>query len=277
MPSIDENRTVWDREYDWSQGGDEWSQFWGGADMQWYGGLLPRLHAFLPAPVILEIAPGFGRWTQYLKDQCSRLILVDVAEKCILACQERFRGCAHIGYHTNDGSSLACVADGSIDLAFSFDSLVHVETDVLGGYIAQLSRKLTPDGVGFLHHSNLGANERRAARGLSLLRRWRSARDVDDHWRATSVSAASALAQVEAAGLRCISQELITVEVGSERCIDCISVITTPDSRWERDNVVLRNLEFARERDHMAVLAAAYGQGSFRAGMGPQTSNEPPA
>jgi len=29
----------------------------------------------------LEIAPGFGRWTHFLRDLCSELIIVDIAER----------------------------------------------------------------------------------------------------------------------------------------------------------------------------------------------------
>ncbi len=78
MPSLDWNRAVWKRDYSWPKQGDEWSASWGGADMQWHRTILPRIHAFLPADTILEIAPGFGRWTQYLKDRCHRLVVVDL-------------------------------------------------------------------------------------------------------------------------------------------------------------------------------------------------------
>jgi len=46
------------------------------------------------------------------------------------------------------------VPDASIDFVFSLDSLVHVESDVLGEYIWQICQKLTPTGVAFIHHSN---------------------------------------------------------------------------------------------------------------------------
>jgi hypothetical protein len=52
-------------------------------------------------------------------------------------------------FHVNDGRSLAAVADGSVDLIFSFDSLVHVEADVMLAYLEQLAHKLTPHGIGF--------------------------------------------------------------------------------------------------------------------------------
>ena len=49
----------------------------------------------------------------------------------------------------NDGQSLPMVADSSIDLAFSFDSLVHVEDDVMPSYLDELARVLSEDGVAF--------------------------------------------------------------------------------------------------------------------------------
>ena len=113
MPSIEENLSVWNRSYDWSQEGDEWSSAWGGPEAEWFGTILPRIHALIPAGTILEIAPGFGRWTHYLKDHCERLIVVDLSEKCIEACKTRFSSSAHITYHVNDGRSLEMI--GRID------------------------------------------------------------------------------------------------------------------------------------------------------------------
>src|SRR5271165_6047234 len=74
MPSIEENLVKWDEEYGWSTGGDEWSGAWGNASAQWYGCVFPRIRRFLPARSILEIAPGFGRWTRFLLDHCDNLI-----------------------------------------------------------------------------------------------------------------------------------------------------------------------------------------------------------
>ena len=134
MPSIEENKLVWDANYDWGQAGNEWSGSYGGVAMHWYATLLPRLPAFVPTGTILEIAPGFGRWTNVLKDLCQQLVVVDLSAKCIEACQARFADSTHITYHVNDGKSLAMIADESIDFAFSFDSLVHAE------YVFKLSQ-----------------------------------------------------------------------------------------------------------------------------------------
>ena len=78
------------------------------------------------------------------------------------------------------------VEDGSVDFAFSFDSLVHAEADVLGAYLGELARKLKPDGVGFIHHSNIGGYPRqtRLARRVPEPRctaRWSRRGVLDQH------------------------------------------------------------------------------------------------
>ena len=119
MPSIRENLHTWNIGYNWKNSGDEWSEVWGGPDMQWHGAILPRIHLFLPAKSILEIAPGFGRWTQFLKDHCESLSVLGLSETCIEACKARFHSCSHISYHVNDGKSLDMIQNESIDFVFS--------------------------------------------------------------------------------------------------------------------------------------------------------------
>ena len=243
MPTIEENKRVWNTTYNWEQQGNEWSSDSGGVEMQWRNIILPRIQEFLPAKTVLEIAPGFGRWTEYLKDLCENLILVDLAEKCIQACKSRFSSCSHITYHVNDGKSLDMIPDGSIDFVFSFDSLVHAEDDVLKAYINQLSKKLTKDGVGCIHHSNLGEYAayysllRKIPRGRGLL--VRLGLIELDHWRAISMTASKFEQYAEEAGLQCISQDIIKWGT-KRRLIDCISTFTRKDSVWSRPNKVTR-------------------------------------
>jgi SAM-dependent methyltransferase len=154
MNTIADNLRVWDREYAWPEGGDEWSRDWGNAECQWFGFLLPRLHKFLPTGAALEIAPGFGRWTQFLQPQCERLLLVDLAPKCIEHCRSRFANCSNLEYFVNDGSSLDMIQDESLDFVFSYDSLVHADNSVLASYVRQIGHKLKPGGWAFIHHSN---------------------------------------------------------------------------------------------------------------------------
>ena len=143
MPTIQENLQVW-TDYDWPDGGNEWSSPWRGTELLWWGTLLPRIQAFVPTDTILEIAPGFGRITHYLKDTCKNLIVVDLTNRCIETCKQRFSSYSHITYHVNDGKSLDMIPDQSIDFVISFDSLVHAEADVFESYLSQLARKLKP-------------------------------------------------------------------------------------------------------------------------------------
>ena len=267
MPTIMDNRSHWGREYEWSLQGDEWSKPWGGAESQWFNSIFPRIHAFIPARTVLEIAPGYGRWTRYLKDHCQQLILVDLSEKCIAMCKESFSSYPHIAYHVNDGRSLSMIADGSIDFAFSFDSLVHAEADVLEAYINELAIKLKSNGVGFIHHSNLGeyrlrrSLKRRIPLNFKLLMTKKLGLNYY-HWRAPSVTASLFESYCEKAGLRCFSQELINWR--GQLLLDAFSLFTRKGSIWDRPNRVLRNRDFMREADYISKVSRLYASSCFQ-------------
>lgn len=265
MGDIADNLTLWGS-VDWPDEGESWSAWWGDTAALWYGAILPRIHAFVPTGTILEIAPGYGRWTHYLESLCDRLILVDLAERCIDHCRQRFGESDHIEYFVNDGRSLEMIADRSVDFVFSFDSLVHVETDVLDSYLQQLSAKLTPNGIGFVHHSNIGRYRRsvRLARSLppKLSTRLVECGILPDviAWRAESVTAAVFAGLCERAGLRCVSQEEISWQRGFHR-IDAVSIFTPPGSIWDRPPKHLHNRLF---RSEAARMAGTYSRASFR-------------
>lgn len=232
MPSVDDNRRTWDA-YQWPEDGDEWSAPWGGASNQWRRSIFPRITAYLPVRTILEIGPGHGRWSRFLIEQCARLLLVDSSAACIEVCKQRFVDAARpIEYHVNDGYSLGMVTDGSVDFAFSFDSLVHAEIDVLRAYVTQLECKLSADGVAFLHHSNTGAYPLRVAlarrlpeRARRRVRRITRALPNIAAWRAESVTAAAVASACEAAGLCVMRQELINW-CDTVCLVDCLTTIT---------------------------------------------------
>jgi SAM-dependent methyltransferase len=255
MPTIEENQS-WNDEPNWKQAGDEWSEGWGGVDNEWWGTIYPRIHQFVPAATILEIAPGFGRWTHYLANLCQHLVAVDLNPRCIDGCKERFAGSNHIEYHVNDGRSLPMIKDGSIDFCFSFDSLVHCDAYILEDYLKELARKLASDGVAFIHHSNLEVYMRRWLRVSRFLFKARPRRithklyyamlaQINPHWRAADVSATVFRGLCAKVGLRCISQEMINWY--NPRLNDCFSTITRETSRWSRPTEVIVNKHFAEE------------------------------
>jgi len=244
MPTIDDNLRLWGSEYDWRDHGEEWSEVWGGSRSQWLGSILPRLRAFLPAGRALEIGCGHGRWSRQLRPWCRELVLLDLAPACVAACRELFRGDPAVRVAATDGRSLPGVGDGEVELAFSFDSLVHAELDVLAGYARELARTLAPDGVAFLHHSNFGAVL--AARPGAQNR----------HWRGESASAEAFVECCRSAGLRCPVQEV--VDWGGVDACDAFSVVTRPGSRWDRDPVRRSNPFFMGEAQSLAVRSALY-------------------
>ena len=228
MPTISDNLAAWNEQYHWSDKGDEWSATWGGTESLWWTTLFPRVRSLVPVATILEIAPGFGRCTQYLKDLCDRLIVVDLAPACLEACRQRFAAETHIEYLPTDGKTLAGAPDGAVDLVFSLDSLVHVEADVMEAYVKEIHRVLSPSGWGFLHHSNLGAF--RATDGTIDVKR--------RHSRGETMSADAFAAFCEATGLTLVTQEI--VNWGGRDLIDCISCVSRARAA---DDTGLRRVE----------------------------------
>ena len=269
MPSIAENLKTWNESYSWAGDGEEWSDDFGGTEALWWFVIYPRIHRYLPAGSILEIAPGGGRWTQFLKNQCQSFTGVDLSARCVERCKARFASDTHMKFYVNDGTSLDVVPDSSIDFVFSFDALVHVEKDVIEAYLTQLARKLKPDGVGIIHHSNVGAYPGRLKileyhhRLPSAIRRIVTAGKVEyllrmhTGWWATSMTGTLFGEYCERAGLKCISQELINW-VGSRCLVGGISVFTKANSRWKVKSARLENDQYMKNAGLNARLAQLY-------------------
>jgi SAM-dependent methyltransferase len=239
--------------YEWIAAGEEWSEPWGGSAAQWFGSILPRIYAALPAAAIVELGSGFGRWSFYLSQHCDQLHLVDPDAQCMEACRERFGADAKIRFHQNEGDSLATIPDGSVDFIFSFDSLVHVRRQTIETYLSQFGAKLKPEGVGFIHHSNLGEY------AASFSRRLRKA-PSSDHQRDPEMTAGLFRQLGEKNGLRCVSQELVNWR--GRRLIDCFSMIALPESKWPSAKEPLRNRDFMLEAKLIRRLAEHYPQPS---------------
>jgi ubiquinone/menaquinone biosynthesis C-methylase UbiE len=269
MPSIDWNHRTWGEAYSWSGQGSEWSVAWGGAEAQWFATIFPRIRQFLPARRVLEIAPGYGRWSSYLLGLSQSYTGVDLAETCVKACNERFSTARNATFAVNDGKSLPMVSDASIDFVFSFDSLVHAEADVIESYLAELSRVLAADGIGFIHHSNLGTLlaalivarmiEKMLPRAQFVRRKLQRLGVIDwDHARAKSMTADLFARTCQKVGLVCVGQEIISWG-DARKMIDCISLVTKPGSRWARPNVVILNPDFMAEASSVRRAASVHG------------------
>ena len=157
MPSTDWNKT-WDKSYDWSRGGDEWTgqaEYCGQPCDDWKRSLLETFAQpnLTQTSVALEVAPGRGRWTEFLVANAAKVHLFDLNDSCIEACRQRFADVDHVTYCVNDGSSLPGVDAASVDFVWSYDSFVHMEADTIRGYLSEFARVLRPGGVAVIHHA----------------------------------------------------------------------------------------------------------------------------
>lgn len=154
--NIDEQRS-WNNDDMWSQGGHEWSESFGTTEDLWNNHIFDDIKEFRDKK-ILEIAPGYGRITQFLSILASELLVVDLNENCIKKTKEKLNH--HVlGYFVNNGNDLPNIKDNSQDLVFSFDSFVHMHQNVIDDYIGEIHRVLKPGGKSFIHHSWLLGGE----------------------------------------------------------------------------------------------------------------------
>ncbi len=156
-----ENRERWTH-WDWSAGGEEWN-----ASAEWKQALVDHvlLTRIPPGGTVLEIGPGAARWSAVLQPRAERLILVDVSERPLELCRERFAGATNVEYVLSAGDRLTGVADASVDAIWSFDVFVLVAPADQAGYLAEMARVLAPGGVAVIHHAdgrNLGASPSRS-------------------------------------------------------------------------------------------------------------------
>ena len=244
MPDLEWNKATWARPGQWPDGGDGWSGPWGGPKAQWYGSIYPRISRWLPAARVLEIAPGYGRWTQFLLNRSQEYFGVDYSSSCVEQCAQRFAAFPRAVFINNDGKSLDGVPDGEIDFCFSFDSLVHVELDVMEAYCAQIVRKLGRTGVAFIHHSNaLAGVDHQDAQGTQ-------------GGRAITVSAALIKHIIEKSGGRVIIQEEINWL--SQKRIDCLTTFSRDNAYLHLPFQLIQNDNFTLEASLISASISHY-------------------
>lgn len=239
MPDLNWNLSTWASSYDWSQMGEEWSSAWGSSETQWFATLYPRIHTFLPAQSILEIAPGCGRWTKFLLPLSNKFRAIDLSETCVQTCKAIFKN-AHpdCEFHVNDGMSLDSVANHQYDFIFSFDSLVHASLDVLDTYVQQIiNNLLNQNGVCFLHHSSL--KDSLASNETTI--------EEHTHYRDPNVSAADIAHIVDKYNGQILLQEVLNWN--QKPLCDAITIFCRKNSNWQqqRSKKIIENRNFDKE------------------------------
>jgi len=241
VATLSANKTYYEN-YDWSAGGEEWSEPWGGTRSMWLASIYPRISDYLPAGTIVEIGSGHGRIARILHAfATSRLLLYDIIDDCVAACEQKFSTSTKTSCFKTDGCSLEGVTDHSVDFVFSFYSLVGSDRETMDGYMAEIDRVLTDDGVAFIHHSNAGmyfdTEQSEPDKRLLLLAAYRD----------MSIDAVEVQELVSQHNLACVTQECINWDI-AEILSDCFSTITRPESKWFAETVVSKNFEFQQEQ-----------------------------
>ena len=96
-----------------------------------------------PNGVAVEIGPGGGRWTRYLKD-FGKLYAVDFHKELLDELAENFTE-PNIVPIQNSGTDLPGIEADSVDFVFSYGVFVHLEQDVIDAYLAEIHRVLRPE------------------------------------------------------------------------------------------------------------------------------------
>lgn len=242
MATLKANKKYYE-DYDWSSGGEEWSEPWGGTRSMWLASIYPRISKFLPAPTIIEIGAGHGRIARILHAfATSQLVLFDIVDDCLTVCKKKFESSSKTVCRKTDGYNLDGVDDNSVDFIFSFYSLVGSDKKIITGYMQEFDRVLSDDGAAFIHHSNAGMyfdpDKPETDKRLLLLAAYRD----------MTIDAAEVQEIAASCNLSCIKQECINWDI-TEILSDCFSTIVRPASKWAREPEILHNSDFQQEQN----------------------------
>jgi ubiquinone/menaquinone biosynthesis C-methylase UbiE len=122
-------------------------------DWQWEQLIWPMISG-LDFAVVVDLAAGHGRNAAKLLQVAKRVILVDINQECLDFCMARFQGDPRVEYVRTDGISLRGLESESVTLVYTFDAMVHFDSDVVRAYLREIHRVLKPGGHAFCHHSN---------------------------------------------------------------------------------------------------------------------------
>lgn len=147
-----------------------------------------------------------------------RIILMDINEENIAACERRFAGNDRFRIIKNDGFTFSPVGDNECSAIISYDSMVHFDSEVVFSYLRDAFRVLAPGGMALFHHSNYVGNPGGDYR-------------ENPHWR-NFMSQALFCHYARKAGLELIKFELLDwgAQESFIRGIDCLSLVQKPSS-----------------------------------------------
>ena len=104
---------------------------------------------------VIELACGRGRHVLKYANMSNHITLVDVLEKNIQYCKNRFSNIQNISYYKNNGVDLSNLNDNKYSSLFTYDAMVHFEMLDIYNYLKETYRVLKDEGMALFHHSNM--------------------------------------------------------------------------------------------------------------------------
>jgi len=103
---------------------------------------------------VIELAVGRGRHVRMYESKANHIVLVDILQKNIDFCKERYKNSKKIDYYCNNGYNLSELNDNEYSALFTYDVMVHFEMMDIFEYLKDIYRVLKRGGMGLFHHSN---------------------------------------------------------------------------------------------------------------------------
>ncbi len=147
--------------------GDDWSEapYYDLAEQEhWVApfwaadGPFVRMFNQLDLTSVLELACGHGRHSEKLRGRAGKIVLMDINVSNIEFCRERFKNAPEFQFVVNEGYRFDSVETESCTAVFSYDAMVHFDSDVVRAYLQDTARVLRPGGRALFHHSNYTGN-----------------------------------------------------------------------------------------------------------------------
>ncbi len=127
--------------------GGEDERFWSGGE-EVVGRMLDVLGVELePTDVVVDIGCGIGRLTRALAARAGEVLALDVSVEMLARARQLNAHLANVRWLHGDGTTLAPIADSSVDACFSHVVFNHIPDPAITlGYVREMGRVLRPGG-----------------------------------------------------------------------------------------------------------------------------------
>lgn len=103
---------------------------------------------------VIELACGHGRHVQNYFHKAEEITLVDVLQKNIDICKQRFGNSKKVKFYKTDGYHLKGLNSDTYTALYLYDAMVHFELIDIYFYLKEIYRVLVNGGKALIHHSN---------------------------------------------------------------------------------------------------------------------------